>query len=233
MSMERGGFGNVARSASFVERVYLAAVCASDCWAGAAAAAAGCGLLGSTDLLASALRTSVAMVGLFDIEVMKKDQVVLLLHAGKIWVFSEVPSRGRAGCACCCSSLRACRSRMAGACVGSMRLREQPVHMWNAWTFCLCAHAVLAVLQYASDVRACCVEGAGQCAADGHARRERANRTRGSGAPPGAAQSAAPIGSRMFPKSRFTGPSTLSTLPSGADLAPSLDSTLQPARGCE
>ena len=77
MSMERGGFGNVARSASFVERVCLTAVCARDCWAGAAAAAAGCGLLGSTDLLASALRTSVAMVGLFDIEVMKKDQVVL------------------------------------------------------------------------------------------------------------------------------------------------------------
>ena len=96
------------------------------------------------------------MVGLFDIEVMKKDQVVLLLHAGKIRVFSEVPSRVRAGCACCCSPLRTCRSRMAGACVGSVRVREQPVHMWNAWTFCLCAHAVLAVLCFG---RACLLRG--------------------------------------------------------------------------
>jgi hypothetical protein len=74
-----GKFCGVA--AQVLERVCLAAgQRARVCWAGAAAAAAGCGLLGSTGLLASALRTSVAMVGLFDIEVMKKDQVVLLLE---------------------------------------------------------------------------------------------------------------------------------------------------------
>eukprot|EP00966_Prymnesium_polylepis_P120578 2786355-Prymnesium_polylepis.1 len=43
------------------------------------------------------------------------------------------------------ADVRTCRSRMGGACVGSVRMREQAVHIWNARTLCLCAHAVLAV----------------------------------------------------------------------------------------
>ena len=143
MGMERGGFGNVARSASFVERACLTAVCARDCWAGAAAAAAGCGLLGSTDLLASALRTSVAMAGLFDVKVPKKGQLVLLLLGGRDLSIRRVLSRRTESCACCCRLLRACSCHVAGAFVGSVCEQEQHVRMCSVWDIVVCGQRVL------------------------------------------------------------------------------------------
>ena len=97
MSMERGGFGNVARSASFVERVCLAARCARDRWAGAAAAAAGAGTRAAADLLTSARRTLVAMAGLFDTKKLEKDQGLLLQCAEEICISAGCRAvRGRA-----------------------------------------------------------------------------------------------------------------------------------------
>ena len=143
MGMERGGFGNVARSASFVERVCLTAVCARDCWAGAAAAAAGCGLLGSTDLLASALRTSVAMAGLFSMELLKKIYHLQLKNAGKFWSFLQEPSRGRVGSACCGAKVWTLRCLEAGGFIGSVRVREQHVRVRSVRDWAVCAHIVL------------------------------------------------------------------------------------------
>jgi hypothetical protein len=57
---------------------------ARDCWAGAVALAAGCfGRAGGTDLLASARRTSLAMAGVLDLKLLKKDQLLLLLLGDK------------------------------------------------------------------------------------------------------------------------------------------------------
>ena len=143
MGMERGGFGNVARSASFVERVCLTAVCARDCWAGAAAAAAGCGLPGSTDLLASALRTSVAMAGLFSMKLLKKIHHLQLENAGKFWSFWLMSGSGRVGCACCCATMWTLRCLEAGGFVGSVRVREQHVRVRSVRDWAVCAHVVL------------------------------------------------------------------------------------------
>ena len=177
MGMERGGFGNGARSASFVERVCLTAVCARDCWAGAAAAAAGCGLLGSTDLLASALRTSVAMAGLFDVKVPKKGQLVLLLLGGRDLSIRRVLSRRTESCACCCRLLRACSCHVAGAFVGSVCEQEQHVRTLLCAGHC-CVRAEGAVGCSAVLVRAVRVGDAWVGSAGGLARCARVNRAR-------------------------------------------------------
>jgi hypothetical protein len=56
---------------------------ARDCWAGAVALAAGFGRAGGIDLLASARRTSLAMAGVLDLKLLKKDQLLLLLLGDK------------------------------------------------------------------------------------------------------------------------------------------------------
>ena len=90
----------------------------------------------------SARRASLVMVGLFEVETIKKDQVLYLLFAGKIWVFSWVLSQWRAGRACCRSSVWTCRCRVAGAFIGSPGAQEQHVRMWNVWCCVLCTQVV-------------------------------------------------------------------------------------------
>ena len=73
MSMERGGFGNVARAEvlceeeSLLERASSLLGCAIDRWAGAVATAAGAGARAATDLLSMACSSSTATAGLFDV----------------------------------------------------------------------------------------------------------------------------------------------------------------------
>eukprot|EP00966_Prymnesium_polylepis_P106775 2471843-Prymnesium_polylepis.1 len=95
-------------------------------WAGAAAAAAGCGLVGGADLLPSVQRMLVAMDSMFDPMVSKKSLLLLLLGAGSNWSFHGVPRWGRQGCTRCWVSLLTCRCRVESACVRSVRVQEQP-----------------------------------------------------------------------------------------------------------
>ena len=111
-----------------------------DRWAGAAVAAAGCGVAGGADLFASALRMLAAIVSMLDPMMSKKNLLLLLLGAGGNGSFCGVPRWGRQGCACCGSSLRTCRCCVEGACVRSVRAQEQPVRMCSAWMCGLCAH---------------------------------------------------------------------------------------------
>ena len=93
MSMERGGFGNVAR----------AEVCESHrvCWSGLLRARslggrcvrsrAGCGCAGSAHLLEPVLWSSVTEAGLFSMELLKKIYHLQLKNAGKFWSFLQAP----------------------------------------------------------------------------------------------------------------------------------------------
>ena len=110
-----------------------------DRWAGAAAAAAGCGLAGAADLIASAQRALATMISVLDLFVPKKTLLLLLLDAGKQWSFCGVPRWGRMGCAGHWAALRACMCCVEGACVRSVRVREQQLRMCSAWACGLCA----------------------------------------------------------------------------------------------
>ena len=83
--------------------------------------------MGSTDLLASALRTSVAMAGLFSMKLLKKIHHLQLENAGKFWSFLREPSRGRVGSACCGATVWAFGCLETGAFAGSVRARERHV----------------------------------------------------------------------------------------------------------
>ena len=95
-------------------------------WTGAAAAAAGCGLAGAADLLASAQRALAAMISVLGPIVSKESLLLLLLDAGTKWSFCGVPRWERQGCACHWATLRTCRCCVEGACVRSVLVREQP-----------------------------------------------------------------------------------------------------------
>ena len=108
-------------------------------WAGAAAAAAGCGLAGAADLLVSAQRALEAMISVLNLIVSRKMLLLLLLGAGNSWSFCGVPRWGGMGCACHWATLRTCMCCVEGACVRSALVREQPLRMCNAWACGLCA----------------------------------------------------------------------------------------------
>ena len=96
MSMERGGFGNVARAEvlceeeSLLERARSLLGCAIYRWAGADATAAGAGARAAADLLSMACSSSTATAGLFDVKLLKEHHHLLLEHAGKIWSFWQM-----------------------------------------------------------------------------------------------------------------------------------------------
>ena len=129
MSMERGGFGNVAR----------AEVCESHrvCWSGRARcwvrvrslggrcvrSRAGCGCAGSVDLLEPVRWSSVTVAGLFSMKLLKKIHHLQLENAGKFWSFLREPSRGRVGSACCGATVWTLRCLEAGGFVGSEEVR--------------------------------------------------------------------------------------------------------------
>ena len=153
MSMERGGFGNVARSASFVERVCLAARCARDRWAGAAAAAAGAGTRAAADLLTSARRTLVAVAAGRTVrheEAREGPGPVAAVRRGDLH-FCWVPSSERAGCARRCASAWALSWHTTGAFVGLALVREPSACMWSARDSVVRTHVVMR----AAELRAC------------------------------------------------------------------------------
>ena len=149
MSMERGGFGNVARAEvlceeeSLLERARLLLGCETDRWAGAAAAAAGAGAWAAVDLLASACSSSTATAGLFSMKLLKKIHHLQLENAGKFWSFLQEPSRGRVGSACCGATVWTLRCLEAGGFIGSVRVREQHVRVRSVRDWAVCAHVVL------------------------------------------------------------------------------------------
>ena len=79
------------------------------------------------------------MVSVLDLIVSKKSLLLLLLDAGTQRSLCGVLSWERQGCACCWAMLRTCRCRVEGACVRSVRVREQPVHVCSVWACGLCA----------------------------------------------------------------------------------------------
>ena len=145
MSMERGGFGNVAR----------AEVCESHrvCWSGLLRARslggrcvrsrAGYGCAGSAYLLEPVLWSSVTEAGLFSMELLKKIYHLQLKNAGKFWSFLQEPSRGRVGSACCSATVWTLRCLEAGGFIGSVRVREQHVRVRSVRDWAVCAHFVL------------------------------------------------------------------------------------------
>ena len=133
MSMERGGFGNVAPR-KFVSRTEFvgagslaAGVRETDRWAGAAATAARAGARASADLLSMACLSSTATAGLFDMKLLKKHHHLQLEHAGKTWSVLREPSSGRVGSACCGATVWAFGCLETGAFAGSVRAWEQHV----------------------------------------------------------------------------------------------------------
>ena len=162
MSMERGGFGNVARAEvlceeeSLLERARPLLGCARDRWAGAAAAAAGAGAWAAVDLLASACSSSTATAGLFDMKLLKETQHLQLEHAGKLRSIPSEPSRGRVGSARCSATVWCVGRIEAGAFVVSVRAWEQHVRAWSARDWAVCAHVVLwAAVRCACALFAC------------------------------------------------------------------------------
>ena len=115
------------------------AVLSRGCWAGAAAAAAGCGLAGAAYLLASARRASAAVAGVFGVQVPKKNLLLLLLHNGRNVANRWVLGRGRQGRACCCTSLWTCSCLSTDAFAGLARVLEPPICLCSAWACVLCA----------------------------------------------------------------------------------------------
>ena len=149
MSMERGGFGNVARAEvlceeeSLLERARSLLGCATDRWAGAAATAAGAGARAADDLLSMACSSSTATAGLFDMKLLKETQHLQLEHAGKLRSIPSEPSRGRVGSARCSATVWCVGRIEAGAFVVSVRAWEQHVRTWSARDWAVCAQVVL------------------------------------------------------------------------------------------
>eukprot|EP00966_Prymnesium_polylepis_P145818 3368335-Prymnesium_polylepis.1 len=75
------------------------------------------------------------MVSVLDPVVSKKSLLLLLLDAGNKRSFCGVPKWGRQGCACHWATLRTRRYHVEGACVQSVRVREQPVRKCSAWAY--------------------------------------------------------------------------------------------------
>ena len=149
MSMERGGFGNVARAEvlceeeSLLERARSLLGCATDRWAGAAATAAVAGARAAADLLSMACSSSTATAGLFDMKLLKETQHLQLEHAGKLRSIPSEPSRGRVGSARCSATVWCVGRIEAGAFVVSVRAWEQHVRAWSARDWAVCAQVVL------------------------------------------------------------------------------------------
>ena len=111
-------------------------------WAGAAAAAAGCGLVGGADLLDAARCSSVTTAVLFVVEMLMEMKKLLQLGDGQSWQSCRVLGRGRVGCARRCAWLWTLGCRITGAFAWSLRMREQHVRMCSAWSYDVCAQAV-------------------------------------------------------------------------------------------
>ena len=119
-----------------------AAALGGDRWAGAAAAAAGCGLAGGADLPASAQCSSVMMTKLFVVELLLEDHNLLQLGAGHFWHFCWVLGWRRVGCTRRRAWVwtRCCHTTSAFA--GLLRVLEQRVCMCSVWSCIVCAQAV-------------------------------------------------------------------------------------------